>query len=125
MKKLLKTTIIFTGIMLLLLLLAELIMAHILTQYAFNAHWVVALYFWIFYMGALFFMGTKISKAVFMKYIMGLKAAKLFASLFFIAIAAFIMRDNIVALVFTFFIYYLLLLIPECAYSIYMKKHIK
>lgn len=125
MKKQFKTIFILTGILLLLSLLAELIMSHCFPQYIFKGHWVVTLYFWILYMGALFFMPAPMSGTAFAKYIIGLKGVKMLASMFFIAIFAFIMRDNVISLVITFFVYYLLLLVPECAYSIYMKKHIK
>lgn len=125
MKKLLKATLALTAIILVLSLLGEAFMALCFPQYTFKDHWIVPLYFWIFYLGALLSLDTGMTGVAFTRYIIGFKAVKMFASVFFITIAAFLMRDNVLPVLFTFFVYYLLLLVPECAYSIYLKKHIK
>ena len=61
----------------------------------------------------------------FTRFLMGFKAVKMFVSMLFITALAFFMRQHVVAIVFNFIVYYLLLLVPECMYSIYAKKHIK
>ena len=49
----------------------------------------------------------------------------MFVCLSFLVIAAVVMRDNVIAIAINFLVYYIILLIPECAYCMYMKKHIK
>ena len=106
-------------------LLAEFINTACFPQRGFIGNWVISLYFLFLYVGASMFVHQGMSSAEFTRFFIGFKAAKMFFSLLFVAISAFLMRDNVQPFLFNFFAYYLLLLIPECAYCIYMKKHIR
>ncbi len=106
-------------------LLAEIVITQCFSQYDFEGHWVVPVYFIIFYVVASLFAVPGMTSIEFTRCFIGFKATKIFCSMLFIMVSAFLMRENILAVVCIFFVYYLLLLIPECAYSIYMKKHLK
>ncbi len=103
----------------------EVFMRTLFPQYTFKGYLFIPLYFWLFYIVASFFVHQPMSAVEFTKQLIGLKAIKMFLSMLFITTLAFFMRQHVVSIVFNFIVYYLLLLFPECAYSIYVKKHIK
>ena len=125
MMRKIKISFLVTIMMLLLALLAEAFITACFPQYTFNGHWAVPIFFWVFYVCASLFIKPGMKSMEFTRCFIGLKAAKIFFSMIFVAVASALMRENVLAIVFNFFVYYLLLLIPECAYGVYMKKHIK
>lgn len=125
MSRFLKISLAVTVIIFLLTLVGEVFMATVFPQYAFRGHLFVPLYFWIFYLVAAFFAHRPMTAMDYTKFLIGFKAVKMFVSMVFITALAFFMRQYVVAIVFNFIVYYLLLLVPECAYAIYAKKHIK
>ena len=120
-----KAILVITVIICSFFLLVETVIPSCLPQVVFKEHWAVALYFWLFYSGVVMFVNKKMTSLEFTRYYIGMKAAKLFLSLLFIAVIAFLQRDNILSVVLNFFVYYMFLLVPECAFGIYMKKHFK
>lgn len=125
MSRLLKTVLSITAIVLVIVLVGEVVMATAFPQYTFKGHLFVPLYFWLFYILASFFVHRPMTALEFTKLLIGFKAVKIFVSMLFITALAFFMRQYVVAIIFNFIIYYLLLLVPECAYCISVKKHIK
>lgn len=125
MSRFLKISFAVTAVIFLLTLVGEVFMATVFPQYAFRGHLFVPLYFWLFYLVAAFFAHRPMTAVEFTKFLIGFKAVKMFVTMLFITALAFFMRQYVVAIVFNFIVYYLLLLVPECAYSIYAKKHIK
>lgn len=125
MSRFLKTSIVITAIIFLLVLVGEVLMAAVFPQYVFKGHLFVPLYLWLFYLLAAFFVHRPMSAVEFTKMLIGVKAVKMFVSMLFITVLAFFMREHVVAIVFNFIVYYLLLLVPECIYCIYVKKDIK
>ena len=120
-----KAILVITLIVTTFFLLVETVMPSCFPQAGFEAHWAVALYFWIFYSLAVMFVNKGMTGIAFTRYFIGLKAAKLFLSLCFVAVLAYVVREKMLAAVVNFFVYYILLLVPECAFGIYMKKHLK
>lgn len=125
MSRFLKTAFSITAIVFVIALVGEVVMATAFPQYTFKGHLFVPLYFWLFYILASFFVHTPMTATDYTKFLIGFKAVKMFVSMVFITALAFFMRQYVVAIVFNFILYYLLLLVPECAYCIYAKKHIK
>lgn len=125
MSRFLKISLAVTVIIFLFTLVGEVFMATVFPQYAFRGHLFVPLYFWIFYLVAAFIAHRPMTAIDFTKFLIGFKAVKMFVSMVFITALAFFMRQYVVAIIFNFIVYYLLLLVPECAYAIYAKKHIK
>ena len=125
MSRFLKTAFSITAIVFVIALVGEVVMATVFPQFAFRGHLFVPLYFWIFYLVAAFFAHRPMTATDYTKFLIGFKAVKMFVSMVFITALAFFMRQYVVAIVFNFIVYYLLLLVPECAYAIYAKKHIK
>ncbi len=119
-----KMALILVAAVLLIALVAEFFITLCFPAYLFNGHWVVPVYFLLLYLVALFAMPMRMSGKDFLKFFLGFKAAKMFVSLCFILVAAFVMRGQVPALAFNFLLYYLLLLVPECLYSMYYKKHL-
>ena len=60
-----------------------------------------------------------------LRFFIGVKAVKMFVSLVFVALLAFVFREQLLAIVFNFLLYYLLLLVPESICGMSLKKHIK
>lgn len=125
MSRFLKISLAVTVIIFSLTLVGEVFMATVFPQYAFRGHLFVPLYFWIFYLVAAFFAHRPMAATDYIKFLIGFKAVKMFVSMVLITALAFFMRQYVVAIVFNFIVYYLLLLVPECAYAIYAKRHIK
>lgn len=125
MKILLKISLAVTAILFLMTLVGEVFIVMLFPQYTFKGHLLIPLYFWLFYLSAAFVVHQPMSAVEYTKYLIGLKAVKMFVSMLFITVLAFFMREYVVAIVFNFIVYYLLLLIPECIYSISLKKRIK
>lgn len=120
-----KAILLITVIICTFFLLVETVVPYCFPQAGFEAHWAVALYFWLFYSVAVMFVNNRMTGVGFTRYFIGLKAAKLFVSLLFVVALAYMARERMLAAVVNFFVYYMLLLVPECAFGIYMKKHLK
>ncbi len=125
MNKFIKTSLVVTAIIVLIAVVAEAFIIMLFPQYTFKGHLFVPLYFLLFYVVTSFFVHRPMNAGEFTRFLIGFKAVKMFVSMLFITTLAFIMRQHVVAIVFNFIVYYLLLLVPECMYSIYAKKHIK
>ena len=125
MKRKIKIVLLTTTLVLLVALFVEWVTSTCFPQLAFRGSWVVPLYYWLFYTAAFWFVTPSMTGAEFTRFIIGLKAAKIFISMLFAVALACLMRESVLPLVLNIIFYYLLLLVPECAYSIYMKKHIK
>ena len=120
-----KSALIVVAIVLVLAFVAEFFMSACFPEYLFNGHLVVPVYFGLFYLVTLLLMPSKMSGKEFFKFFIGFKAVKIFLSMSFIVVLAFVWREQVLALVFNFLVYYLLMLVPECLYGVYCKKHIK
>lgn len=124
MNDFIKKTLVITAIIVLIAVVAEAFMVMFFPQYTFKGHLLVPLYFLLFYVVTLFFVHSPMNAGEFTRFLIGFKAVKMFVSMLFITTLAFFMRQHVVAIVFNFIVYYLLLLVPECIYSIYARKHI-
>lgn len=125
MKRKIKISLFIVVTMLLLSLVTDLFIARCFPVYTFKERWAVPVFFCLFYICASLSLPPGMTSKQFTIRFIGLKAAKMFFSMFFIALLAFVMRDDVISIVINFFVYYVLLLVPECAYGIYMKKHIR
>ncbi|MBQ8543251.1 MAG: hypothetical protein IJ436_07250 [Bacteroidaceae bacterium] len=125
MSRFLKILMVVTSIIFFMVVIGELFISNCFPQYTFKGHLAIPLYFWLLYLLAAMFVQAPMTAVEYTKFLIGFKALKMFVSMVFITALAFFMREQVVAIVFNFIIYYLLLLVPECLYSIYIKKHIK
>lgn len=124
MKRFLKFASAMTAILFFMVLVGEVFIVTLFPQYTFKGHLIVPLYFWLFYLISSFFVHLPMTAVEYTKFLIGFKAVKMFVSMLFITVLAFLMRDIVVAIVFNFIVYYLLLLVPECIYSMYLKKYL-
>lgn len=125
MKGFAKIVVALSAIMLFMTFVGEVVMHLFFSQYMFKGHLFIPLYFWFFYLLAAYFAHRPMSNMEFTRFLLGFKALKMFVSMVFVTLLAFFLRDEVVAIILNFAVYYLLLLVPECIYSIYLKKNIK
>lgn len=125
MKRKVKIASLIIAVVISLALIIEAVIYLLFPGYTFSGYLVIPFFFAIIYVCASFFITPNMTSRQLTKKIIGLKAVKMFVCLSFLVIAAVVMRDNVIAIAINFLVYYIILLIPECAYCMYMKKHIK
>jgi hypothetical protein len=81
--------------------------------------WIVPLYFWIFYSVAILLFNGKANQA---NCFMLFKGTKMLATLVVIFASAFVMRSHTVELILYFLVYYIVLLVVESSFLLYIKK---
>lgn len=81
--------------------------------------WIVPLYFWILYSVAILLFNGKANQA---NSFMLFKGTKMLATLVVIFASAFVMRSHTVELILYFLVYYIVLLVAESSFLLYMKK---
>ncbi len=111
----------FTLLMLAVAFALELLTRAHFPEFCTMARFAIPLYFWVLY-SLLLLVKPSANNASFTKYFMFFKSVKLLLSLMFIFLLAFIVRKYAVGLVINFFIYYMILLLAESAFAIYIKK---
>ncbi len=114
-----------TATMLLILVAAEAFLCCFFPTYMFKGHLAVPLFFWLFYVSVAFLVKKGMNDVQMLRFFIGVKAVKMFVSLVFVTVLAFVYREQLLAIVFNFLLYYLLLLIPETICCVSLKKHIK
>ena len=120
-----KMFLIVSAIILLIFAVAETILCCCFPSYLFKGHLAVPLFFWLFYVGVICFVNKDMPDIQKLRFFIGVKAVKMFVSLVFVALLAFVLREQLLAIVFNFLLYYLLLLVPESICGMSLKKHIK
>ncbi len=111
-----------------LLLLAmggKAILHAMLPQYDYPLYWAVAALFFVLYGVAYIVLSPQaVTTKKFYERFLVFKTLKLIMSLAAMLILVFIFREQAHNLLITFLIYYLVMMIPETLYSVYVKKHV-
>lgn len=104
--------------MIVLTVVVELIASVFLTG-TLSKFWIAPLYFWVFYSVAILLFNGKANQA---NSFMLFKGTKMLATMVVLFALAFTMRSHTVELILYFLVYYIILLVAESAFLLYMKK---
>lgn len=111
---------------LLVLIVADaLVLVHYLVfpQYITPAMWIVPAYYVLLYFVAFtFVLVSDLSMRLLLQRLMVFKTVKLLVTMAAMLLSVYIFSDEAKSLLIAFLVYYLLMMIPETLYTIYMKK---
>ena len=107
--------------MIVLTVIVELVVSIFLTGVS-SRFWIAPLYFWIFYSVALSLFNAKANLA---NSFMLFKGTKMLTTMAVLFALAFTMRSHTVELILYFLVYYIVLLVAESAFLLYMKKKVR
>lgn len=119
-----KTILLFTLLMILLAAAGEVMIAYLFPAYTSRTHLVVPLYFWVFYTVSVYALPERLDSGLLAKNLVWLKSLKMVVSLFALLVMALVFRDNAKGVIVDFLVFYLLLIVPESAYIMYIRKNI-
>lgn len=119
-----KTILLFTLLMILLATAGEVMIAYLFPAYTSRTHLVVPLYFWVFYTVSVYALPERLDSGLLAKNLVWLKSLKMVVSLFALLVMALLFRDNAKGVIVDFLVFYLLLIVPESAYIMYIRKNI-
>ena len=119
-----KTILLFTLLMILLATAGEVMIAYLFPAYKSRTHLVVPLYFWVFYTVSIYALPERLDSGLLAKNLVWLKSLKMVVSLFALLVMALVFRDNAKGVIVDFLFFYLLLIVPESAYIMYIRKNI-
>lgn len=119
-----KTILLFTLLMILLATAGEVMIAYLFPAYTSRTHLVVPLYFWVFYTVSIYALPERLDSGLLAKNLVWLKSLKMVVSLFALLVMALLFRDNAKGVIVDFLVFYLLLIVPESAYIMYIRKNI-
>lgn len=119
-----KTILLFTLLMILLATAGEVMIAYLFPAYTSRTHLVVPLYFWVFYTVSVYALPERLDSGLLAKNLVWLKSLKMVVSLFALLVMALVFRDNAKGVIVDFLVFYLLLIVPESAYIMYIRKNI-
>jgi hypothetical protein len=119
-----KTILLFTLLMILLATAGEVMIAYLFPAYTSRTHLVVPLYFWVFYTVSIYALPERLDSGLLAKNLVWLKSLKMVVSLFALLVMALVFRDNAKSVIVVFLVFYLLLIVPESAYIMYIRKNI-
>lgn len=119
-----KTILLFTLLMILLATAGEVMIAYLFPAYTSRTHLVVPLYFWVFYTVSIYALPERLDSGLLAKNLVWLKSLKMVVSLFALLVMALVFRDNAKGVIVDFLVFYLLLIVPESAYIMYIRKNI-
>ena len=119
-----KTILLFTLLMILLATAGEVMIAYLFPAYTSRTHLVVPLYFWVFYTVSIYALPERLDSGLLAKNLVWLKSLKMVVSLFALLVMALVFRDNAKGVIVDFIVFYLLLMVPESAYIMYIRKNI-
>lgn len=112
---------VFTIAMIVLTVVVELIASLFLTGIS-SRFWIAPLYFWVFYSVVLSLFNIKSNLA---NSFMFFKGTKMLTTMVVLFALAFTMRSHTVELILYFLVYYIILLVSESAFLLYMKKKVR
>lgn len=87
----------------------------------FSLFWIAPLYFGLFYIGAILLFGNR-GKSV--NHFMLFKGVKIFVTMALMFVLAFVFRQYTIELTIYFLVYYMLLLVAESLFLLYIKKRL-
>ena len=119
-----KTILLFTLLMILLATAGEVMIAYLFPAYTSRTHLVVPLYFWVFYTVSIYALPERLDSGLLAKNLVWLKSLKMVVSLFALLVMALVFRDNAKGVIVDFLVFYLLLIVSESAYIMYIRKNI-
>lgn len=117
----LKTIIILTAVVCVLFFLVEGILLNFFPSYVFKGHIMIPVFFWLLYVLAIVSLSPGMCVMKLTRYILGFKAVKMFLSMLVVLVGAFVMRSQLVSVVFVFMFYYMIMLVPESLFFMYIK----
>ena len=117
----LKTIIILTAVVCVLFFLVEGILLIFFPSYVFKGHIMIPVFFWLLYVLAIVSLSPGMRVMKLTRYILGFKAVKMFLSMLVVLVGAFVMRSQLVSVVFVFMFYYMIMLVPESLFFMYIK----
>ncbi len=117
----LKTIIILTAVVCVLFFLVEGILLNFFPSYVFKGHIMIPVFFWLLYVLAIVPLSPGMRVMKLTRYILGFKAVKMFLSMLVVLVGAFVMRSQLVSVVFVFMFYYMIMLVPESLFFMYIK----
>lgn len=119
-----KTILLFALLMILLAAAGEVMIAYLFPAYTSRTHLVVPLYFWVFYTVSVYALPERLDSGLLAKNLVWLKSLKMVVSLFALLVMALLFRDNAKGVIVDFLVFYLLLIVPESAYIMYIRKNV-
>lgn len=119
-----KTILLFTLLMILLATAGEVMIAYLFPAYTSRTHLVVPLYFWVFYTVSIYALPDRLDSGLLAKNLVWLKSLKMVVSLFALLVMALVFRGNAKGVIVDFLVFYLLLIVPESTYIMYIRKNI-
>lgn len=111
--------------LLVLIVAGALVLVHYLvfSQYITPAMWIVPAYYVLLYFVAFtFVLVSDLSMRLLLQRLMVFKTVKLLVTMAAMLLSVYIFSDEAKSLLIAFLVYYLLMMIPETLYTIYMKK---
>lgn len=111
--------------LLVLIVAGALVLVHYLVfpQYVTPAMWIVPAYYVLLYFVAFtFVLVSDLSMRLLLQRLMVFKTVKLLVTMAAMLLSVYIFSDEAKSLLIAFLVYYLLMMIPETLYTIYMKK---
>lgn len=111
--------------LLVLIVAGALVLVHYLVfpQYITPAMWIVPAYYVLLYFVAFtFVLVSDLSMRLLLQRLMVFKTVKLLVTMAAMLLSVYIFSDEAKSLLIAFLVYYLLMMIPETLYTIYMKK---
>lgn len=104
---------IFTAFISLIVLADGVLAAYLYPEHDSVIRYAVPLFFWLLYSAVIIVFKKGIDSENAVKYMMYFKGGKMFLTLSSMFVLAFLFRDSAKEIVITFFVYYILLLLPE------------
>lgn len=104
---------IFTAFISLIVLADGVLVAYLYPEHDSAIRYAVPLFFWLLYSAVIIVFKKGIDSENAVKYMMYFKGGKMFLTLSSMFVLAFLFRDSAKEIVITFFVYYILLLLPE------------
>ena len=109
---------VFSFAMIVITVVVELVASLFMTSVS-SVFWVAPLYFWVFYVVSLMLLkGTDKLANLFMLF----KGVKMVVTLMLMFVLAFVFRSHTVELIIYFLVYYMLMLVVESSFLLYIKK---
>lgn len=111
--------------LLVLIVAGALVLVHYLVfpQYVTPAMWIVPAYYVLLYFVAFtFVLVSDLSMRLLLQRLMVFKTVKLLVTMAAMLLSVYLFSDEAKSLLIAFLVYYLLMMIPETLYTIYMKK---
>lgn len=113
-----KNISVFSFAMIVITVVVELVASLFVTSVS-PVFWVAPLYFWVFYVVSLMLLnGTDKLANLFMLF----KGVKMVVTLMLMFALAFVLRSHTVELIIYFLVYYMLMLVVESSFLLYIKK---